>query len=147
MNNEAQEGLQVGLRYSERQVVLLRQLVPEVEPQWRGFIDMPPVFATAMMIGFIEQTCIGALRPYLTGSQRTVGTRVDVSHVAATPAGMAVTAEVELIAVEGRSLTFKVRCHDEMGLIGEGVHQRAIIDLPRFMGKLEAKVSLVAGKH
>jgi fluoroacetyl-CoA thioesterase len=52
--------------------------VPEVDDSWPGFKDMPPVFATAMMIGFIEQTCIEALRPYLTAEQRTVGTHVDV---------------------------------------------------------------------
>lgn len=126
----------LGLRHSEQQRVTPRQLVPAVEASWPGFADMPPVFATAMMIGFIEQTCINALRPYLTEGQHTVGVRVDVSHVAPTPAGMLVTAEVELVTVEGRTLTFKVRCRDEAGLIGEGVHRRAIIDVQKFMDKL-----------
>ncbi|MNH36783.1 Fluoroacetyl-CoA thioesterase [compost metagenome] len=100
---------------------------------------MPPVLATAMMIGFIEQTCIEGLRPFLLPGQRTVGTHVDVSHVAATPVGMKVTATVELVAVEGRALLFKVECHDEAGLIGAGSHRRAVIDLARFNERLAAK--------
>jgi fluoroacetyl-CoA thioesterase len=113
--------------------------VPEVEGTWPGFKGMPPVFATAMMIGFIEQTCIQGLRPYLEESQNSVGTHVDVNHVSATPIGMEVTADVELIAMEGRALTFKVTCSDEKGLIGEGLHKRAIIDVERFMKKLSEK--------
>jgi fluoroacetyl-CoA thioesterase len=136
MNNYTPNSLPVGLRHSEQQRVTPHQLVPSVDSSWPGFADMPPVFATAMMIGFIEQTCINAVRPYLTEGQHTVGVRIDVSHVAPTPVGALVTAEVELIAVEGRTLTFKVRCRDEVGLIGEGVHRRAIIDVQTFMDKL-----------
>lgn len=140
MNTNADiPALAPGLRYRARQIVTERQTVPRVEPGWPGFSDMPPVFATAMMIGFIEQTCILALRPCLQSGQHTVGTHVEVSHVAATPVGMAVTAEVELVSVEGRSLLFKVACHDEAGLIGEGTHRRAIVDVARFLGKLEDK--------
>lgn len=128
-----------GLRHSEQLAVASRHTVPRVEPGWQGFKDMPHVFATAMMIGFIEQTCIEALRPYLTTGQHTVGTHVDVSHIAATPVGMKVTAHVELTAVEGKTLHFKVACHDEAGLIGEGVHRRAIIDVKRFLARLGDK--------
>ena len=110
--------------------------MPQVDETWSGFADMPPVFATAVMIGFIEQTCIEALRPYLTAEQRTVGTHVDVSHVAATPAGMTVTAEVELIGIDGRNLRFRVRCSDEAGAIGEGAHERAIIDFDKFLRRV-----------
>ena len=74
-------------------------------------------------------------------SQGSVGTHVDISHVAATPAGMTVTATVELIEAEGRSLHFKVSCHDDAGLIGEGTHRRAIIDTERFSQRLEAKAN------
>lgn len=131
--------LSPGLRHSERQTVTPRQTVPAVEPDWPGFRDMPAVFATAMMIGFIEQTCVQALRGHLSAGQHTVGTQIAVSHVAATPVGMTVTATVELIAVEGRSLLFAVSCRDDMGLIGEGTHRRAIVDLPRFLARLEQK--------
>ncbi|MDK1374838.1 MULTISPECIES: thioesterase family protein [unclassified Sinorhizobium] len=131
--------LRAGLRHCERLTVTPFHTVPEVDDAWPGFRDMPPVFATAMMIGFIEQTCIEALRPYLTDEQHTVGTHVDVSHVAPTPVGMSVIADVELIAVNERSLLFKVSCCDEAGLIGEGTHRRAIIDLNRFTRRLADK--------
>ncbi|MBP1883607.1 thioesterase family protein [Sinorhizobium mexicanum] len=131
--------LRAGLRHCERLTVTPFHTVPEVDDAWPGFKDMPPVFATAMMIGFIEQTCIEALRPYLPDEQRTVGTHVDVSHAAPTPVGMSVTADVELIAVDERSLLFRVSCYDEAGLIGEGTHRRAIVDLNRFTRRLADK--------
>ncbi|WP_024537952.1 thioesterase family protein [Comamonas badia] len=136
--------LQPGLRHTERMVVTPAHTVPQVGG-WPGFADMPPVFATAMMIGFMEQTCIQALRPYLAPGQHTVGTQVDMNHVAATPVGMAVQAEVELVAVEGQSLTFKVTCSDDAGLIGEGTHRRAIIDPRRFEERLAAKAAAHSG--
>lgn len=129
-----------GLFHSENMVVTPAHTVPQVG-NWPGFADMPPVFATAMMIGFMEQTCIQALRPYLRDSQRTVGTHVNMNHVAATPVGMQVVAQVELVEIHGRSLTFKVTCSDDVGLIGEGTHQRAIIDWQRFEERLAAKTA------
>lgn len=129
----------VGLRHSQRMTVRPVHTVPELDDAWPGLVDMPPVFATAMMIGFIEQTCIEALRPYLAADQRTVGTHVDVSHVAATLAGMTVTADVELIALEGRNLRFRVRCADEAGVIGEGTHNRVIIQFEKFLKRVREK--------
>lgn len=139
MSDNKRPTLTVGLLHREQMVVADRHTVPRVALDWSGFRDMPPVFATAMMIGFIEQTCIEALHSYLSPEQRTVGTHVDVSHIAATPVGMTVTANVELIEAEGRILLFRVACHDDAGLIGEGLHRRAIIDLDRFMQRLASK--------
>mgnify|MGYP000166740324 CR=1 FL=1 len=138
--NPNQPTLSVGLSHSERMRVTAAHTVPQVA-DWPGFADMPPVFATAMMVGFMEQTCIQALRPWLDEGQRTVGTHVDMSHVAATPVGMLVEARVELVDIQGRALTFRVTCRDEAGLIGEGLHQRAIIDLQRFEQRLAAKTA------
>lgn len=135
--------LHVGLRHSETLLIEDKHLVPALEGQLSGVADMPPVFATAMMIGFIEQTCIEGLRPFLADGQFTVGTHVDVSHLAATPAGMIVTATVDLTEMEGRSLLFTVRCEDDAGLIGEGKHRRAIIDYDRFMARLKTKAESV----
>ncbi|MEP9315892.1 thioesterase family protein [Pseudomonas sp. LABIM340] len=137
--------LAVGLTHNETLIVAQRHTVPLVAPDWPGFADMPPVFATAMMIGFIEQTCIEGLRPFLTPEQRTVGIQVDVSHIAATPVGMKVTALVELIAIDGKSLVFRVECRDEAGVIGAGTHRRAIIDLQRFVQRLGEKSAAAAG--
>jgi len=138
-DNALRQSLQTGLRHGEQFVVRVMHTVPEIDGTWPGFRDMPPVLATAIMIGFIEQTCVEALRPYLPAEQRTVGTHVDVSHVAATPVGMTVTAEVELIAIDGKSLRFRVRCLDEAGLIGEGTHERAIVDFDRFSKRVAEK--------
>jgi len=135
--------VRIGMRHEDRMIVGEPHTVPNVASEWAGFRDMPPVFATAMMIGFIEQTCIEALRPHLAAGQRTVGTHVDVGHVAATPVGMTVKACVELVEVDGRSLLFRVSCHDEVGLIGEGVHRRAIIDLDHFLRKLTTKAAML----
>ncbi|WP_342643347.1 thioesterase family protein [Rhodoligotrophos ferricapiens] len=132
-------GLVVGLRHSQSITVDQSLTVPFVSQAFAGFADMPPVFATAFMVGFIECTCIEGLRPFLDAHERTVGTHVDVSHAAATPLGMTVTAEVELIAIEGRKLRFKVICRDEAGFIGEGFHERAIIDVDRFMARVSEK--------
>jgi fluoroacetyl-CoA thioesterase len=115
--------------------------VPQVA-DWPGFMDMPQVFATAMMIGFMEQTCIQSLGPYLEEGQRTVGTHVNMSHVAATPVGMEIEATVELVEIQVKALTFKVACHDAAGLIGEGLHRRAIIDLQRFEQRLSTRKAI-----
>jgi fluoroacetyl-CoA thioesterase len=131
--------LKPGLRHVETLRVDPSLTVPAVSAAFASFADMPPVLATAFLVGFIEWTCIEALRPYLDEGERTVGTHVDVSHVAATPIGMIATAEVEFVAVEGRKLRFKVSCRDEGGLIGEGFHERAVIDLGKFMARLSAK--------
>ncbi|MFH1816864.1 MAG: thioesterase family protein [Pseudomonadota bacterium] len=131
--------LMVGLCHSEKLRVEVRHTVPEVDTTWPGFKDMPPVLATAMMIAFIEETCIMGLRPHLASGQGTVGTHVDVSHVAATPVGMSITAEVELIEAKGKSLLFRVSCRDDAGLIGEGIHRRAIIDVARFNQRVREK--------
>ncbi len=101
--------------------------------------EMPPVFATAQMIAFVEWTCVAALAPYLGPHQRTVGTRVEMTHTAATPIGMTVTAEVELVEFDGRTLRFKAACRDERDPIGEGFHERTVIDHERFMARLARK--------
>lgn len=139
MNTHQEPKLAVGLHHCAEFVVEDCHTVPEVETTWPGFKDMPHVLATAMMIGFIEQTCIEGLRPFLSSEERTVGIHVDVSHLAATPVGMMVTAEIELIGIEGKNLRFTVKCRDGSGLIGEGSHRRAIIDLNRFNQRVKEK--------
>ena len=131
--------LQAGLAFSQSITVDETLTVPSVSPRFTGFADMPPVFATAFLVGFVEWTCIEALRPYLLEGEHTVGTHVDMGHTAATPVGMRVTATVRLQAIEGRRLRFHVECRDERELIGEGTHERAIIRTASFTGKVEAK--------
>jgi fluoroacetyl-CoA thioesterase len=115
--------------------------VPAAAALFGSAAEMPPVFATAQMIAFVEWTCVAALQPYLAPHQRTVGTRVEMTHLAATPVGMTVTAEIELVEIDGRRLRFKVACRDETDLIGEGFHERAVIDHDRFMQRLASKTA------
>lgn len=97
------------------------------------------VYATPQMISLIEKTAVLSVEPYLEDGQSTVGTLVNVTHCAATPAGMKVHAETELVEVDRRKLTFKVSAYDERGLIGEGVHERFIIDIAKFQAKADSK--------
>lgn len=115
--------------------------VPQLSPAFTGFEQMPPVFATAYLVGFVEWTCIDGLTPYLSAEQQTVGTQVNLSHSAATPVGMQVTAEVELIEVADKKLRFKVICRDEKDIISEGTHERFIVDKNRFLERLARKQS------
>ncbi len=131
--------LRPGLRHTQRLRVEDSLTVPGLAGAFTAFSDMPPVFATAFMVGLIEWACIEALRPYLSADERTVGTHVNVSHVAATPAGMTVIAEVELLEVQGRRLRFKVRCRDDSDVIGEGFHERALIDQHKFLARVQQK--------
>jgi len=121
-----------------------RLLVTAFTPDFSGFADFPPVFATAFMVGFMEWACIEALNPYLEDGWKTVGTHVYLSHVSPTPAGMKVTANVELLEVKGRTLRFRVDCHDECGLIGSGFHERTVIETEVFMAKLRKKTGKAA---
>jgi fluoroacetyl-CoA thioesterase len=133
------EQLKPGLRHTQTLRVDAGLTVPAVSPAFTGFIDMPPVFATAFLVGFVEWTCVEALRPYLPAGARTVGVHVDLSHIAATPVGMQVSADVELIAVQGRQLRFRVLCRDDADLICEGHHDRALVDFERFMARMQSK--------
>jgi predicted thioesterase len=97
------------------------------------------VLGTPMMIGMMENAAFSALQKLLPAGQSSVGTRVDIRHLAATPVGMQVTATAELLEVEGRRLLFRVEARDERELIGEGQHERFIITLDRFLARVEEK--------
>lgn len=117
----------------------LEQTVTEEVTADRIGSGLVKVFATPMMIALIEQTCNESVVPYLDEGQGTVGTHVDVSHCAATPVGMRVLCDSELVEVDRRRLVFDVKAYDECGLIGEGRHERFIIDSAKFQTKIDAK--------
>ncbi len=98
-----------------------------------------PVYATPAMLALMEKAAAGSVQPYLPEGQGTVGTRLEVSHLAATPIGLSVRAESELIAVDRRKLRFSVRAWAGDELIGEGEHERFVIDNARFLEKALAK--------
>ncbi len=97
------------------------------------------VFATPFMIALMEEASQRSVAPYLTEGESTVGTKISVSHDAATPLGMKVRAESRLIEIDGRRLVFEVRAWDECGPVGQGSHERFIIRRQRFLEKVEAK--------
>jgi fluoroacetyl-CoA thioesterase len=141
----ALDELMVGMKHSETVVVEERITVTEVVGVFAPGTDMPPVLATAFLIGFVEWTCMRLLEPYLEPQHRSLGTHVDLSHTAATPVGMKVTAEVTLEAAEGRRLKFRVVCRDEVEVICEGEHERFVVDIDRFLKGVEKKRSVVGG--
>lgn len=99
-----------------------------------------PVYATPMMVALIEEAAWKSVQDQLEDGQGSVGIQMDVAHLSATPLGMKVWAETEVTAVDGRKLTFAVKAFDEAGLIGEGVHQRFVIDNEKFLGKCQKKL-------
>lgn len=98
------------------------------------------VFATPAMIALMEQTAWMSIASLLNEGEGTVGTKLDVSHLAATPVGMKVWCESELKEVDKRRLVFHVEAFDEKGKIGEGEHERFIIQKEKFMKKAQAKL-------
>ncbi|MBO5520433.1 MAG: thioesterase family protein [Eubacterium sp.] len=101
---------------------------------------LAPVYATPCMIALIEGTAAESVETFLEEGQGTVGTKVEVEHLAATPVGMKVRCETELIEVDRKRLLFKAEVYDETGLVGKGQHERFIIDNARFMEKVQAKL-------
>jgi predicted thioesterase len=97
------------------------------------------VFATPSMIALMEKAAVASVQPYLEPGQSTVGIMLKVVHTAATPVGMEVTATAQLIEIDRRKLVFKVEARDEKELIGEGTHERFIIDVNKFLAKVNDK--------
>ena len=132
--------LQPGLAYEFKFLVPETKTVPQLFPEAPEFQAMPEVFATGFMVGFLEWACIMAVKPHLDWpDEQSVGTHIDVSHEAATPPGLEVTATVELLAVEGKKLTFSVSAHDGVDLISQGTHERFVINKQRFDSKVRDK--------
>jgi fluoroacetyl-CoA thioesterase len=95
--------------------------------------------ATPIMVRMMEEAAIKALEGHLTPGMTSVGTRVEVTHVAPTPVGMNVVAQATLLEVEGRLLIFSVSAEDESGVIGKGTHQRVIVDKETFAGRIQSR--------
>ena len=133
--------LRPGLKYQHKFVVPASKTVPALFPEAVEFSVMPEVFATGYLVGFLEWACIKCVNPHLDWPlEQTVGTFVNVSHQAATPPGLEVTASVELLAVDGRKLLFKVEAHDGFDVISKGQHERFVINRKNFDAKLVEKL-------
>ena len=101
------------------------------------------VYATPSMVALMEFVFCECIKDALEEGQTSVGTALNIKHVSATPVGMKVRCESELIAIDGRALTFSVKVYDEKGLIGEGEHQRFIVDGEKFTKKTYGKLDSI----
>jgi fluoroacetyl-CoA thioesterase len=102
---------------------------------------LPPVLATPVMIMIMENAALNAIKPYLDSGESALGTRVDVRHLAATPAGRLVKGEATVTSVDGRRIEFSIRASDGSEEIGVGTHERMVIHLAKFAERLKAKFS------
>lgn len=125
--------LQTGIK-GEKSVVV--EAANSAKVMKSGTLD---VFATPAMVALMEQAAYTSVQDELEEGQGTVGTRMDVSHISATPLGQTVTAKSELTAIDRRKLTFLVEAYDEKGKIGEGTHERFIVDNKSFQEKADQK--------
>ena len=134
------ESLQAGLTHELRFRVPESKTVPALYPEAAEFQEMPHVFATGFMVGLLEWACLLAVKPHIDWpNEQTVGTRIDVSHEAATPPGFEVVVRATLVHVEGRRLTFTVEASDGVETISRGTHERFVIDAERFVRSVARK--------
>ena len=133
--------LKPGLTHRFSYRVPENKTVPYTYPEAPEIASMPKVFATGNMIILMEWVCAQLLAPHLDPGEGSLGVHVDVSHLAATPPGMTVTVDVECIAVTGQRVTFNVKAHDEVDLIGEGRHERFVTMWDKFNARVAAKAA------
>lgn len=136
------DSLKVGITYTHHFTVSPAQTVPALYPQSPEFTTMPAVLATGYLVGFLEWACILCVNSHLDyPHEQTVGTHINISHQTATPIGFTVTANVELVALDGRKLTFKVEATDGIDVISKGIHERYVINREKFDAKMLEKIS------
>lgn len=134
--------LKAGLTFQFKFKIPATKTVPFLYPESELFQQMPEVLATGFMVGLMEWACIEALRPHLDWPrEQSLGTKVNFSHLAATPAGLTVTIDVRLDHVDGRKLTFSLSAHDGVDKISEGTHERVVIDAAKFSAKIAEKAA------
>ena len=116
----------------------LKVTPPHLASQFKD-AALPPVFATPMMVTAMENAALNAVRDYLDPGESCVGTLVNVRHLAATPVGHRITAQAEVTKVDGRRIEFRVSARDDREEIGNGTHERMVVDLARLGARLAAK--------
>jgi predicted thioesterase len=126
--------IEPGLRGSAELVVGAEHTAPRIGS---GKVH---VLATPVMINLIEAAALAAMEHLLPGGYQSLGTHLDVRHIAATPVGMRVTALAEVLKVEGRTVSFRVEARDERDLIGDGTHERVIVNVAKFDQRVQRKL-------
>lgn len=126
--------LKVGIK-GHQEITVTQELT--AKNMGSGVMD---VFATPAMLALMEKTAFTSVAPFLNEGCGSVGTKVDIEHVASSPVGMKITCDSELVEIEGRKLVFKVEAFDEKGLIGKGTHERFIVENKKFQEKTDNKL-------
>ncbi len=124
--------LKPGLKHRFSYQVPQDKTVPYLYRESPELRAMPDVFATGFMVGLMEWTCVQLLKPHLDEGEGSLGTHIDISHKAATPAGFTITVDAECVEVRGLRAWFKVVAHDGVDEIGSGTHERFIVSWDRF---------------
>ena len=127
--------LKPGLTGSAELVVAVEHTAPSIGS------GLVPVLATPVMINLIEAAALAAVERLLPAGHQSLGIHLDVRHFAATPIGMRVRATAELTEVDGRTLTFRVEARDEREPIGDGTHQRVVVNVARFDARVQKKIA------
>jgi fluoroacetyl-CoA thioesterase len=136
------ETLCPGIEHEFRFRVPDAKTVPALYPESPEFQLMPRVFATGFMVGLLEWTCVQAVNPHIDWpNEQTVGTHVNVSHLAATPPGLEVRAKVRLTEVDGRRLVFEVEADDGVDVVSKGTHERFVIHAAKFNARVAEKLA------
>lgn len=134
--------LQPGIRFDWRYTIPERATVPNLYHDTAFCRDMPDVLATGYMVGMMELACTNGIMPYVDWPrEQSLGTMVNFRHLAASSAGMTLEIKGEVIAVEGRRVTFRVEAWDGIDKICEGTHERTIIDVEKFNARMATKRS------
>jgi fluoroacetyl-CoA thioesterase len=133
--------LRPGLTHRFAYKVPENKTVPYTHPEAPEIASMPKVFATGNMIILMEWTCTQLLAPHLDPGEGSLGVHVDVSHLAATLPGQTVTVDVECAQIDGQRISFKVKAHDGIDLIGEGRHERHVVAWDKFNARVAAKAA------
>jgi fluoroacetyl-CoA thioesterase len=128
--------IQAGAKREERLLVTAEEAI-----DFMG-VENARVFATPHLVGRLEYTCRNLVKPMLEDGYDTVGTHVDIRHLAATPVGMAASFHAEVVSVDDRRVNFRVEAFDEKEKIAEGTHQRFIVNVARFAARLAEKAAL-----
>ena len=133
--------LQLGAKAEFAFTVPVTKTVPELYPEAPEFVAMPAVFATGFHVGLMEWAALKVLEPHMDEGEGSLGIHIDVSHSAATLPGQTITVSAECTGVEGRRISFKVKAHDGIDVIGEGTHQRMVVPWDRFKKKVNQKAA------
>ena len=133
------DSLKVGDKAQFSYAVPASKTVPHLYPEALEFAMMPKVFATGFMVGLMEWTCMKVLEGHLEPGEGSLGTAINVTHVAATVPGQVVTVDAECTKIVGRRASFHVKAHDGIDLIGEGTHERVVIAWDKFEAMVNKK--------